>query len=103
MEGLDAALEPHRKTLGHVVGASGTERLPNREVEWSRALLLWPELKARFDKLEAEFPMACTVEGGRIAAAEPRSPGKAPKTDEPPPVAVPEETASERTSVLEES
>jgi hypothetical protein len=42
--------------------------LANREVEWSRALLLWPELKARFDRLEAEFPMACTVEGGRIAA-----------------------------------
>jgi hypothetical protein len=70
VEELDVALEPHRRTLGHVVGASGAERLPNREVEWSRALLLWPELKARFEKLEAEFPMACIVEGGRIAAVK---------------------------------
>lgn len=70
---LDTVLQPHRQRLGQVVAASGTERLPNREVEWSRAFLLWPELKARFDRLEAEFPMACTVEGGRIAAvAAPR-------------------------------
>jgi hypothetical protein len=68
---LDAVLEPHRQTLGHVVAASGTERLPNRDVEWSRALLLWPELKARFDRLAAEFPLACTVEDGRIAAVVP--------------------------------
>ena len=103
MEGLDEALEPHRRTLGHVVGASGTARLPNREVEWSRALLLWSELKARFDKLEAEFPMACTVEGGRIAAVVPPSLAKGPKADDPPPVSRPRETLSERTSVLEES
>lgn len=71
VEGLDAVLEPHRRTLGHVVAASSTERLPNREVEWSRALLLWPELKTRFDTLEAQFPLACTVEDGRVAAAKP--------------------------------
>jgi len=70
VEGLNAVLEPHRDRLGDVVAASGTERLPNREVEWSRALLLWPELEARFGRLEGEFPLACTVAKGRIAAVK---------------------------------
>jgi hypothetical protein len=68
MNELDTLLEPHRGKLGRVVAASAVERLSNREVEWSRALLLRPELKARFDALAEEFSLACTVEGGRITA-----------------------------------
>jgi hypothetical protein len=97
---LDAVLEPHRRTLGHVVAASGTERLRNREVEWSRALLLWPELKGRFDKLEAEFPMVCTVADGRIAAVKPPT-EKGCGADGP--VALPPGTVAAGVSVLRAS
>ena len=105
VDALDAALKPHRQRLGQVVAASGTERLPNREVEWSRALLLWPELKARFDKLVAEFPLACTVAEGRIAAVAP-TPAPAPSKDleaDKRPVAVPQGAVAAGVSVLRAS
>lgn len=96
VEGLDTVLEPHRERLGQVVAASGTERLANREVEWSRALLLWPELKARYDKLEAEFPMVCTVADGRIAAVKP-----APRNSGADgPIAIPQGAVAAGVSVL---
>lgn len=101
VEELDVVLGPHRQRLGHVVAASGTERLPNREVEWSRALLLWPELKARFDKLEAEFPMACTVSDGRIAAVKPPQFNDSKVSELP--VAMPPGTVAAGISVLRAS
>lgn len=101
VEELDAVLEPHRQTLGHVVATSSAERLPNRDVEWSRALLLWPELKARFDKLEAAFSMACIVADGRIAAAKQPS-DKGSKIDESP-VAMPHGGVAAGMSILRAS
>lgn len=68
---LDLALSPHRETLSNVVTTSVIERLSNEYAEWSRALLLWPELEARYDKLVDEFPLTCTVERGRLVASDP--------------------------------
>lgn len=66
MSELDCQLAPYRKKFKNEVAESEMRRSPHGEAEWSRALVLWPDLKGRFDQLAKEFSMNCIAEMGQV-------------------------------------